>query len=242
MRAVVLVGGYGTRLRPLTFSIPKPLLPVGEKPLLQLILERLRDSGVSEVVLATGYHAELIHAFCGDGSRFGVRVSYVHEDEPLGTAGPLALLEGLADDGDFLLLNGDVLTTFDVRKLSDFRREGGFDLAVGCTTHLYESPFGVLTLEGSSVVGIVEKPRLEQTISAGIYAVDPGVIAYVPPRTPFTIPQLIDALLADGKRIGALEIEDVWAGLESISHFEEAVRQVVNRNPSNASDQADAAV
>jgi NDP-mannose synthase len=240
VKAVVLVGGYGTRLRPLTFSIPKPLLPVGEKPLLQIILERLRESDVSDIVLATGYHAELIHAFCGDGSRFGVQLSYVHEDEPLGTAGPLALLESLPFESDFLLLNGDVLTTFDVRRLSDFRREGGFDLAVGYTTHLYESPFGVLTLEGSSLVGIVEKPTLEQTISAGIYAVDPGVIAYVPPRTPFTMPQLIDALLADGKRIGALEIEDIWAGLESISHFEEAVRQVIDRDPSNVSGQADA--
>ena len=92
MKAVILVGGFGTRLRPLTFSIPKPLLPVGEKPLLQIVIEQLRDYGVDKIVLATGYHAELIHAFCDDGRKFGLDISYVHEDVPLGTAGPLSLV------------------------------------------------------------------------------------------------------------------------------------------------------
>jgi len=227
VKAVILVGGYGTRLRPLTFSIPKPLLPVGERPLLQLILERLRECEFDEIVLATGYHAELIRAFCGDGSRFGLLITYVHEDEPLGTAGPLGLLGGIVDGEDFLLMNGDILTTFDFRQLRDFRREGHFDLAVGFTRHVYESPFGVLSLDGDDVVGIVEKPSLEQSVSAGIYAVGPGVVESVAPRSHLTMPQLIDELLAAGKRVGAFEIEDVWSGLESVSHFEEAVRQVV---------------
>jgi NDP-sugar pyrophosphorylase family protein len=226
VKVVLLVGGFGTRLRPLTFSIPKPLLPVGERPLLGLILERLRADGFEDVILATGYHQELIRAYCGDGSRFGMRVSYVHEDEPLGTAGPLALVREAVGNDDFVLMNGDILTSFDVRRLAAFRRDGGFDLAVAYTKHVYESPFGVLSVEGDEVKGIVEKPSLEQLVSAGIYAVGPGVADHVPERTFFTMPQLIETLLAGGRRIGALEIDDIWMGLESIGQFEEAVRQV----------------
>jgi NDP-sugar pyrophosphorylase family protein len=226
VRAVVLVGGLGTRLRPLTFSIPKPLLPVGERPLLQLILERLRDSDVEEVILATGYHAELIHAFCGDGSRFGLRVRYVHEEEPLGTAGPLSLIRTLIGNDDFLLLNGDILTRFDFRRIRDFRRRGAYDLVVGYTEHVYESPFGVLSLEGDDVVGIVEKPTLEQKVSAGIYAVGPGVVELVPSHGFFSMPELIETLLGRGKRVGGLQIHDLWQGLESVTQFEDAVRQI----------------
>lgn len=226
MKAVVLVGGYGTRLRPLTFSIPKSLLPVGERPLLQLILERLRECDFEEVVLATGYHEELIRAFCGDGTRFGMRITYVHEEEPLGTAGPLALLNGLVGGEDFLLMNGDVLTGLDFRRLADFRREQSFDLVVASTTHVYQSPFGVLEVADSEVVDIVEKPALEQLISAGLYAVGEGVANFVPSGTFFTMPQLIIALLQAGRRVGAFPVDDVWIGLESIAHFEEAVRQV----------------
>jgi NDP-sugar pyrophosphorylase family protein len=226
VKAVVLVGGLGTRLRPLTFSIPKPLLPVGERPLLELIFDRLRACGFEEVILATGYHEELIRAFCGDGSRLGMRVDYVHENEPLGTAGPLALLDESIGDEDFLLMNGDILTAFDVRRLVEFRREGEFDLAVAYTKHVYESPFGVLSLAGDAVVDIVEKPTLEQEVSAGIYAIGPGVAGLVPKRSLFTMPQLIHKLLGDGRRVGGLEIDDVWMGLEGIAHFEEAIRTV----------------
>jgi len=226
MQAVVLVGGFGTRLRPLTFSLPKPLLPVGEHPLLQLLLEQLHTSGMRDVVLATGYHAELIHAFCGDGSRFGLRVRYVHEDEPLGTAGPISLARSLLNGDDFLLINGDILTRFDFRTIHDFRREHEYDLVVAYTRHIYQSPYGVLSLAGADVTGIIEKPRLEQTVSAGIYAAAREVADLVPASSFFTMPQLIEVLLAADRRVGGLEIEDVWQGLETVTHFEDAVRQV----------------
>jgi NDP-sugar pyrophosphorylase family protein len=226
VKAVVLVGGLGTRLRPLTFSLPKPLLPVGERPLLQLLLEQLHASNVRDVILATGYHAELIHAFCGDGSRFGVRVQYVHEGEPLGTAGPLSLARPLLDGEDFLLINGDILTQFDFRAIYEFRRTRGYDLVVAYTRHVYESPFGVLSLTGDDVTGIVEKPRLEQKVSAGIYAGAATVTEIVPDGTPFTMPQLIETLLERNRRVGGFEIQDLWQGLETVVHFEEAVRQI----------------
>lgn len=225
MQALVLVGGYGTRLRPLTFSIPKPLLPVGERPLLGLILDRLGACDFVDVVLATGYQAELVHAVCGDGSRFGLRIDYVHEEEPLGTAGPLQLLRGRELEDDLLVMNGDVLTSLDFRKLLEFRRDGDYDFAVGYTEHVYESPFGVLALDGDDVRGITEKPRLEQCVSAGVYALRRDVVELVPPGHS-TIPQLIDELLRRGRRVGGYRIDDAWLGLESVAHFEEAVRQV----------------
>src|SRR5262249_39078006 len=138
MKAVVLVGGLGTRVRPLTFSIPKPLLPVGERPILALTPERLRRAGVTEAIPATGYPAGLIHAYCGAGAKFDLDLSYVHEEAPLGTAGPLSLVCPFVEtDEDIILMNGDILTDFDVMELVRFRRERGYDLVVGYTRHLY---------------------------------------------------------------------------------------------------------
>ena len=229
MTAVVLVGGLGTRLRPLTFSIPKPLLPVGERPILQLIIEQLRDAGIRDIVLATGYQAELIHAFCGDGSRFGVNVTYVHENTPLGTAGPLALVRDRVRPGEMVvLMNGDILTKLDFAQFVDRARRSDCDLMVGYTTHLYKSPFGVLQIEHGLVTGVVEKPTQEYAISAGIYCVKSAGIAHVPNGTFFTVPDLIHALLAAGKTVGTYHIAECWIGLESIQHFEEALRELSN--------------
>jgi NDP-sugar pyrophosphorylase family protein len=150
----------------------------------------------------------------------------VHEEEPLGTAGPLSLVRPLLDGEDFVLINGDILTHFDFRTIYEFRRSHGYDLVVAYTRHVYESPFGVLSITGNDVTGIVEKPRLEQIISAGIYAGAAAVAEVVPDRAPFSMPQLIDTLLKRDRRVGGLEIEDLWQGLETVVHFEEAVRQV----------------
>jgi NDP-sugar pyrophosphorylase family protein len=229
MKAVVLVGGLGTRLRPLTFSIPKPLLPVGERPILQLIIEQLRDAGIREIVLATGYQAELIHAFCGDGSKFGVEVTYVHEDQPLGTAGPLALVRHRVQPGELVvLMNGDILTKLDFAKFIDRARQSDWDLTVGYTTHVYKSPFGVLAIENELVTAVVEKPTHEDSISAGIYCVKSTGIAHVPDDTFFTVPDLIHALLAARKKVGTYHIAECWIGLESISHFEDALKELSN--------------
>jgi len=229
MKAVLLVGGQGTRLRPLTFSIPKPLLPVGERPLLQLIIEQLRDAGIAELILATGYQAELIQAFCGDGSRFGVRVSYVKEEQPLGTAGPVALARHLLAPGEpFLLMNGDILTQLDFRAFLDTARRRGWDLTVGYTTWVHTLPFGVLTLQGERVEAVVEKPSHEYLVSAGIYCVGPAAAALVPDRTFYTMPDLMRALIAAGRTVGAYHIREAWMGLERVEHFEEAVRELVN--------------
>jgi len=228
VRAVVLVGGLGKRLRPFTFSVPKPLLPVGDTPVLELLIRSLAQSGIRNLILATGYQAELIRAFCGDGSRFGVDISYVHEREPLGTAGPLALLrDRVSDDELLVVLNGDIITRLDFQKLVDFATANPFDLTIGYTTYVYQSPFGVLNVQDGEVVEIVEKPTIEHSISAGIYAVRPAALDLIPADgSTFTIPQLADELLARGRSVGAFHIPDFWLGMEHMESFDQAIREL----------------
>ena len=227
MKAMILAGGMGTRLRPLTFSIPKPLLPVGEKPILQKIMEQLRDAGITDLVLATGYQAELIRAFCGDGSKFGVSITYVHEHQPLGTAGPAGALKGQLTPGELLLLmNGDLITDLDFREFVESSRASGCDLTVAYAKHTYRSPYGVLSIAAGTVQGVTEKPATEYAISAGIYCLSGAALDLIPEETFYTMPELMTTLLAAGKRIHAYPIAGTWMGLESIEHFSEAVQKL----------------
>ncbi len=227
MKAMILAGGMGTRLRPLTFSIPKPLLPVGEKPILQKIVEQLRDAGVTDIVLATGYQAELVRAFCGDGSRFGVSVTYVHEHHPLGTAGPASALKGQLPSGELLLLmNGDLITDLNFGEFAESSRASGCDLSVAYAKYTYRSPFGVLSIADGAVQGVAEKPETEYAISAGIYCLSSAALDLIPEDKFFTMPNLMTTLLAAGKRIHAFPITGTWMGLESIEHFNEAVQRL----------------
>ncbi len=234
MKAMILAGGLGTRLRPLTFSIPKPLLPVGERPILQIIVEQMKAAAIEEVILATGYQAELIRAFCGDGSKFGLRISYVHEDQPLGTAGPLSLVRHrLERDETLLVMNGDIITKLDFAAFLRAGANNGCDLTVGYTKHIYRSPFGVLDIAGGQVRGITEKPCHEYAVSAGIYTVRASALEFVPEGSFFTMPELIQSLHASNRKVGAYFIQDCWIGIENIEHFEEAIREL-----SNAPEQA----
>jgi NDP-sugar pyrophosphorylase family protein len=227
MKAMILAGGMGTRLRPLTFSIPKPLLPVGEKPILQKIMEQLRDAGITDLVLATGYQAELIRAFCGDGSKFGVSITYVHEHQPLGTAGPASALKRQLTPGELLLLmNGDLITDLDFREFVESSRASGCDLTVAYAKHTYRSPYGVLSIADGTVQGVTEKPATEYAISAGIYCLSGAALDLIPEEAFYTMPELMTTLLAAGKRIHAYPIAGTWMGLESIEHFSEAVQKL----------------
>lgn len=229
MKAVILAGGVGSRSRPLTFSIPKPLLPVGEKAILQIIIEQLRQADIREIILALGYHAELVQAFCGDGSKFDVSVSYVREDKPLGTAGPLSLIrDRVSSDEHFLLMNGDILTKLDFRAFANANIRDKADLMVGYTNFVYRSPFGVLTIKEGQITEVVEKPTQEFAISAGIYSMRGSTLAWVPDGEFFTVPDLMRKLHDAGKRVSAHYIKDCWVGLESIAHFEEACKELNN--------------
>lgn len=227
MKAVVLAGGQGTRLRPLTFSIPKPLLPIAEKPILEIILQNFKKFGIDEVIISTGYQGELVKAFCADGKKFGITIHYVDEDKPLGTAGPLSLMEDFIHEGEsFVLMNGDIFTQLDFSKMIDYHKTGQYPLTIGYRIYEHKLPFGVLELEDSKLCGIVEKPSTTFNVSTGIYVLDASIIKLVPNNAFFTMPELASKLLEKKRPIGAYRIEEYWLGIENIGHFNEAIQQL----------------
>ena len=237
MRAMVLVGGKGARLKPLTFAIPKPLLAVDDKPILQSIIEQLKQGGCDEIVLATGYLSHLIEAFCGDGSRFGVHISYVQESKPLGTAGPLSLVrDRIARDEFFMLMNGDIVTNLDFRNLVDFAQHHDYELTVGYVNHVYKSPYGVLTISDNEIVEIAEKPEIHHCVSSGIYVLKGSALDLIPDGERFTIPDLIGKFRLQERPVGGFYIKEFWLGIEELGHLEKA-RGVLRRQP--ASDEHD---
>jgi NDP-sugar pyrophosphorylase family protein len=225
MRAIILAGGLGTRLRPLTYSIPKPLLPVGEKPILEMIISRLSNFGYNEFILAVGYRREMIETYFMRGEQFGVKIDYVRETTRLGTAGPLALVREQFEFDDaetILLMNGDILTKLNFHELMRFHRQNDCAMTVAARRHSYQLPFGVLQVQGDRVQGIVEKPTTYYDVSAGIYMLQSQGLAYVPGGLFFDIPDLVKALLDKQQTVGAFFFTDYWLAVEQLHHIEEA--------------------
>src|SRR5437660_1015185 len=189
LNAVVMAGGYGTRLRPLTEESPKPLLPVGDRSLLERILGQLRDAGIHRVNIATHFLADRIKEHVGDGSRLGVTVEYVSEDRPLGTAGALGLLE--APDEPMLVINGDILTRTDFRAMLHFHQDYKAAMTVGIKRYSVKVPFGVVQVRGADIAALEEKPVAQFFVVAGIYLLSPEVWAYLPRGEYFDMPDLI---------------------------------------------------
>jgi len=228
MKAVILAGGRGTRLRPLTFSIPKPLLPINEKPILELILNNFKKFGITEVLISVGYQGELIKAFCGGGSKFGLSIKCIDEEKALGTAGPLSLMRDcFSQDETFVLMNGDIFTQLDFSKMIDFHNKGEYCMSIGYRAYEHKLPFGVLVRDGNRLCGgIIEKPSTTFDVSAGIYVLDASVIDFIPDDTFFTMPDLANKLLEKKFSVGAYLIKEYWLGIENIDHFNEAIIQL----------------
>lgn len=229
MKAVILAGGLGSRLRPLTYAIPKPLLPVGEKPILEIIIGQLREFGFDQFILAVGYRHELIETYFRDGGPFGVRIDYVLETKPLGTAGPLSLVDQQFDlgvDETFLLMNGDILTRLNFGEMLRYHQEGKYTMTVATRQHVYQLPFGVLQIHDGAVEEIVEKPTSRYDVSAGIYLLRGNALAKVPKDTAFDVPDLITALLNEQRPVGAFYFDDYWLAVEQLHHIEEAQNDI----------------
>jgi len=220
LRAVVMAGGFGTRLLPLTEDLPKPMLPVGTKPLLELIVEQLRDAGIRQVNVATHYKSEVISDHFKDGQDFGVDIKYVREDQPLGTAGALSLLEETEEP--ILVINGDILTRVDFRSMLNFHREHGADLTVAVRQYEFSVPYGVVLTDGVNVTGISEKPVVRQFINAGIYLLSPAVRRLIPNGQSYDIPDLIQALLKQNRVIVSFPIREYWLDIGKADHYAQA--------------------
>jgi NDP-mannose synthase len=220
MRALVLAGGRGTRLAPYTMAFPKPLVPVGEIPVIEIVLRQLHWHGINEVILSVGYLAHLIQAyFAARGGIDGLRLSYLHESEPLGTAGPIGLL-GTIDD-QLLVVNGDILTTLDISHMIEFHRSRGPALTIAVHAKSVTIDLGVLEVDGtSSVMAYREKPVLEYQCSMGVYLYSSAAIRAVRRGERLDFPELVGRLLDQGERVLAYRSDCYWLDIGRREDFE----------------------
>ena len=221
MKAVVLAGGKGTRLRPYTVGFPKPLAPVGDMPVLEVVLTQLARAGFTEVTLSVGYLASMIEAFAGDGSRWGLSIDYLREDEPLGTAGALQMLD--TDAEEFLVMNGDVLTTVDYAELMRAHRDSGAR-ATAVTTHReFPVEFGVVHADtDGTLVSWEEKPSHTHDISIGIYVLSSAITGLIEPGEHLGMPELLARIMADGGRVRVHTTNEYWLDIGRVADYEQA--------------------
>lgn len=224
MKAIILAGGVGTRMRPLTFSIPKPLVPFGEKPIIENAILSLRAHGVKEILISLGYMPELIRAYCRDGQQWGLKIEYLIEEKPLGTAGPMTLArEKIGADEDFILMNGDVVTDLDFAALVNFHKARQVPVTMAYAEVVTKSPFGVVEVENGRLLNMREKPDIKQYVNAGIYAINNRCISLVPADTFFTMVDLVSLLIKRKESVGAFPISGFWKGLESRENLDDAL-------------------
>jgi NDP-sugar pyrophosphorylase family protein len=211
LRAVILAGGKGTRLKPFTLNFPKPLVPLGDKPVLEVLIERLIGFGVRDITLTVGHLAELIKAYFQHRRELMGRISlrYVDENEPTGTAGSLASVPGL--DGTFLVMNGDLLTDLDFDALVGFHRAQGAALTIATHSRLVKIDLGVLEFDAEHrIQRYVEKPETLYHVSMGIYVYEPVVLKYIEPGRYLDFPDLVQRLLTQGERVCAFPTDCLW--------------------------------
>lgn len=227
-RAVVLAGGLGMRLRPYTAVLPKPLMPVGDRPVLDIVVRQLNHHGFDRVTMATGYLAELIEAFFRDGGDYGVPIDYHREHTPLGTAGAIATIDGL-DGEPFLVMNGDVLTDLDYTALMEQHLETEAAATIATITRDIQVSLGVLhfadTHQPDRLTSYEEKPHFEFEASMGVYAFSPRVLAYLQPEERLDFPDLIRRLMSAGELVRAYRSDCYWLDIGRHDDYEQALEE-----------------
>ncbi len=225
-KAVVMAGGRGRRLIPYTWVLPKPLMPVGDMPVLELLLRQLAYYEFSEIVLAVGYRAEYIQAFIGDGKKYGLDVRYSLESQPLGTAGPLGLIEGL--DEPFLIMNGDLLTSLNFHELMEYHLERQAVATVATYPQQMQISLGVIETDAeNNLTGWREKPTYDVRVSMGISAFTPDVLRYIPPDKSFDIPDLIRALSEAKHKVITYPFSGgYWLDIGRPADYEKALNEI----------------
>lgn len=220
-QAVILAGGRGQRLRPFTENLPKPMLRVAGRPILERLVLHLAGHGIRRITLATGYLAEMVEQHFKDGGRFGCQIDYLRENQPLGTAGPLGGLRPKPDH-PVLVLNGDLVTQFDAQKMLRRHQQEGNILTVGVKIYSHQVPFGCVVVEEGRVTAIEEKPFLVRLVNAGIYVLDPSVVEGIAKDHPLQMPDLIALLLENDGRVGTFELTDDWIDIGLKESLEKA--------------------
>ena len=221
MKAVILAGGLGARLKPFTEVIPKPLLPIGESSVLEIQISTLKRHGCKEIFIATNYMAEYVQAFLGDGNKYGVKLSFSREEQPLGTCGPVLLLKNELKES-YILMNGDILTTLDFNAVYQFALESDADLTVVTREIVAPFNFGKVISKGDYIVDVHEKPDFKLEILAGVYVLKPIVFESIPPDTYYGIDSLIKDMLSSGRKVARFLMKDYWLDIGQIGDYEQA--------------------
>ncbi len=218
----LMAGGFGTRLRPLTETCPKPMLRIDEKPILETILERFKKNGFWKFYISLHYMPEVLKDYFGDGSQWDVEIEYVVEKEPLGTGGALGLLPDDLSDLPLIVMNGDILTHVNFEKLLTYHEENEADISVCVRKYDYQVPFGVVDSNNSIVTRIVEKPKHEFFVNAGIYVLNRQIVEIVSSNVPIDMPLLISNSLEDGAKVVSYPIYEYWLDVGRMPDFEQA--------------------
>jgi dTDP-glucose pyrophosphorylase len=207
--AVIMAGGRGERLRPLTYNIPKPMIKVAGRPILERIILHLVSFGIRRIFVSVNYLSQIIEEHFADGSKFGCNIEYLRETKPLGTGGALSLLPQKPEE-PLLVLNGDLLTQFDVGNMIAFHVKGGYAATVGVHEYFHLVPFGVLDIEDKRITAIREKPTINYPTNAGIYLLNPLLLDRIPKDVEYTVPALVEDCISRGEQVGAFRIEEDW--------------------------------
>jgi NDP-mannose synthase len=230
MKAVILAGGKGTRLAPYSVVFPKPLMPLGDVPILEVVIRQLQHYGFGQVTMAVGHLAELIMAYFEQGSRFGVSITYSREEQPLGTAGPLTLIPGLSET--FLVMNGDVLTTLDYGALYRHHCQSGAAATIAMHERSVQIDLGVIESdETDRIVDYIEKPTYHYRVSMGVYVFEPRVLSYIPQNERMDFPDLVLRLLQAGELVMGYPYDGYWLDIGRVDDYAQAVEEFARLRP-----------
>ncbi|MDP4181872.1 MAG: sugar phosphate nucleotidyltransferase [Bacillota bacterium] len=215
---VLMAGGEGNRLRPLTNEIPKPMLKVGNKPILEIIINQFKDFGFKNFIISINYLADIVEGYFSDGSNFGVNIEYIRETKSLGTIGCLRLLKDKLRM-PFYVMNGDLLTKVNFYEMFEFHKTGSFGMTLGIRNYQYTLPYGVIDHEGDIITDFSEKPLQSCMINAGVYCLNPGVIDYIPEDLSFDITDLVDICIRNEVNVGGFVIKGYWVDIGQIEDY-----------------------
>lgn len=220
MQSIILAGGRGSRLDPYTRILPKPLFPIGDKPIAEILVHQLQLAGFDEIIMCLGYLADFIKLYFQDGSYFGLTIRYSVETEPLGTAGPIRLVNDLEEN--FLVVNGDELTTLNFRALYEHHLAMQADITVAVQKKSVSSSFGVLEIKDGQVTAYSEKPTIDYWASMGIYVINKRILSLIPENERFDMPDLVQRLLTEHAQVVSFESQDLWFDIGTMADLEKA--------------------
>lgn len=218
----IMAGGFGTRLKPLTDTCPKPMLKIGGKPMLEILIERFAKTGFRNIYISTHYLPEVIMDYFGDGRRWGVNIEYIHEEVPLGTGGALGLLPDNIPDLPLLMINGDILTSLDVERLMLFHNAHSPAATMCVRQYEYQVPYGVINCDGEKVVEMTEKPIHRYFVNAGVYVLSPDIVKCVRKGTSIDMPALLDSNINDDSDVLMFPIHEYWLDIGRLDDFQRA--------------------